>query len=118
MGEKTLALLCGALLACLFAAGCQQDTETVYIRTRIPIINVSDAFPDGQSADEYFAEEHRFMQDYQNGLADGMVTEGEQEVMRHYLRERLLRKATQAAIKKHNEEARKLNALSGEITVP
>ena len=102
------------MLAFLAGGGCNDSkTQVIKLPTRYPIISMSEAYPDGQTAEEYFAEEQQFMEDFREGLQANMVTEGEQEVMRHYFRERTLRKAAEAKIRSYNEYARGCNTANG-----
>jgi hypothetical protein len=105
------ALLLLALAVALF--GCSGSVRPSQVAERLPVIRMTDAYPDGLTAEEFWLARQDFFRRYEARSSAGLTTPEEAEAMFNLLKLEHLRRAGEAKIRAYNEYARERNAANG-----
>lgn len=106
----TAAFVCVTLFVAS-VAGCapQAAREVAQATVKLPIITLGDAYPRGETPEQFWGEKTAFFQDYERRLNAGQVEAREQEALRQLYEIETVRRAAEARIREYNKFARETN---------
>lgn len=80
---------------------------------RMPIISMTDAYPEGLTAEEFWSEQALFYQEMRQRYDQGDMTDTEDEIMTRLYVIESLRRAGEARIRRYNRLAADWNRTHG-----